>query len=194
MEKKNKQAVMVLHEIYGINEFIEDTCQKFKNAGFDVFCPNMIGRPPFPYEELEKAYDHFVKHVGFDIYREISEAVNQLKKEYEKVFIVGFSIGATVAWRCCENSLCDGIVGCYGSRIRDYKNLNPVCPTLLLFAKNDSFDVLTMVSQLEKKANLIIKTFDATHGFMDPHSKYYNECQSKKTETFITHFISEFIK
>ncbi len=47
------QAIIVLHEIYGVNEFIKDQCQKFMEAGFDVFCPNMIHKPPFSYDKVE---------------------------------------------------------------------------------------------------------------------------------------------
>lgn len=194
MEKANNQAIIVLHEIYGINEFIENTCQTFQNAGFDVFCPNMIDRKPFSYEEAQKAYDHFIQHVGFDVSKEISELANRLKEEYEKVFIVGFSMGATVAWRCCENSSCDGIVACYGSRIRDYTKLNPACPTLLLFAKEDSFNVDTLVHQLQGKLHLFILEFEARHGFMDSFSKHFDMQMAKCANKTISQFLSKHAK
>lgn len=187
----NKQVIIVLHEIYGINRFIENISEKFNDAGFDVLCPNMIGRSAFPYEESEDAYEHFVSQVGFDIYKEISSTVDNLKKRYDKVFIVGFSVGATVAWRCCENSSCDGIVGCYGSRIRDYTNLNAACPTLLLFAKVDSFDVDFLIRQLQEKSHLLMLEFNAKHGFIDPFSQNYDKQMSKRAEEAIFCFLSE---
>ena len=85
------------------------------------------------------------------MYKEISGFLNQLKDRYDNVFIIGFSVGATIGWMCCENPLCSGIVACYGSRIRDYTDMNPSCPTLLLFSKEDSFDVHGMVCQLQDK-------------------------------------------
>lgn len=39
--QNRKQAVILLHEIYGMNGFIQEQCQKFREAGFDVFCPKM---------------------------------------------------------------------------------------------------------------------------------------------------------
>lgn len=36
----------------------------FLNAGFDVHCPNMIGRPPFSYEEEQKAIIKIQKILG----------------------------------------------------------------------------------------------------------------------------------
>jgi dienelactone hydrolase len=187
--RNNKRAIIVLHEIYGVNEFIKRECEYFKEAGYDVFCPNMLHRPPFSYEESIEAYEFFAANVGFEVYKTISSFINQLKDKYNNVFIVGFSVGATIAWRCCENSLCSGIVACYGSRIRDYTYLNPACPTLLLFAKEDSFDVPGTISQLRNKQGLSILEFDAEHGFLDFCSKRYNIQQAKRAKKSIARFL-----
>lgn len=192
--ENSKQAIIVLHEIYGVNQFIKDQCQQFTEAGYDVFCPNLINKLPYSYDESIEAYDYFMKNVGFEVYKEISDFVNKLKDKYESIFIIGFSIGATIAWRCCENTLCSGIVACYGSRIRDYTYLNPTCPTLLLFAKEDSFDVHTIVCQLGDKQNLSIIEFDAKHGFLDSYSKYYEIQQSKFAKESIIEFINKYTK
>ena len=106
----NKEAVIIIHEIYGVNKFMENVCEKMRCSGFDVYCPNLIGKDAFYYEDSSKAYEWFASKVGFEIYKEIIETVHELKKSYEKVFIVGFSVGATIAWKCCETSLCDGII------------------------------------------------------------------------------------
>jgi dienelactone hydrolase len=188
------QAIIVLHEIYGINEFIQEQCQKYRVAGYDVFCPNLIDNPPFPYEKSEDAYDFFVKNIGFEVYKEINVFINELKEKYDNVFVIGFSVGATIAWRCCENSLCSGIISFYGSRIRDYTNLNPACPTLLLFAKEDSFDVHALVLQLQDKQHLSIIEFDAEHGFVDSFSKHFNLQQTKRAEKSIACFMNECTK
>ncbi|WP_027398882.1 dienelactone hydrolase family protein [Anaerovorax odorimutans] len=192
--EKSKQAIVVLHEIYGVNQFIIEQCEKFIEAGYDVFCPNMIDRSSFSYEESIEAYNFFMENVGFEVYKEISSFINQLNNKYDNVFIVGFSVGATIAWRCCENLLCSGIVACYGSRIRDYIDINPICPMLLLFAKEDSFDVHTLVCQLQDKQYLSIIEFDAEHGFLDSYSRNYNNKASKCAEEAIRCFIRECMK
>lgn len=191
MNKENKRAIIVLHEIYGINPFIKKKCREFQNAGFDVYCPDLIGREPFAYDESQKAYEHFMQHTGFDIYRDVNESVNQLKEQYEKVVITGFSIGATIAWRCCENALCDGIVACYGSRIRDYTCLKPACPVLLLFAQEKSFLVDSVIGSLQGNKNLKIQKFDAPHGFMDSFSPYFDMRTSKRAEKSVYTFLIE---
>lgn len=193
-KKNKKQAIILLHEIYGVNDFIKKQCQKYQKMGFDIFCPNLLEHTPFLYEESDEAYNYFVQNVGFDKYTEINNLANSLKKQYNKIFLLGFSAGATIAWRCGESSLYSGIIACYGSRIRDYTDLNPVCPTLLLFAKEDSFDVSATVNELQYKKNVSIKVFDASHEFLDPYSEYYNDYERKKAEAVITQFINQCIK
>lgn len=192
--ENSKQAIIVLHEIYGVNEFIKSQCREFKEVGYDVFSPNMIEKPPYTYEEANEAYSNFTKNIGFDVYKDINELVNKLKDKYENVFIIGFSVGATIAWRCSENSLCSGVVACYGSRIRDYTELKPNCPTLLLFAKESTFDVHALIDQLREKERLSMIEFDAEHGFLDPFSKQYDILQSKRADEYITRFLKECTK
>lgn len=187
--KNNQKAIIILHEIYGVNEFINSQCQKYKESGYDIICPNIIHRPPFLYEEATQAYEFFTKKIGFDVYKKVSDLVVQLKESYSQVFILGFSIGATIAFLCCENPLCSGIIACYGSRIRDYTTLNPACPTLLLFAKKDTFDVGKLVHKLQNKQNLSMLEFDGEHGFLDSFSSHYNPQQTKLAEGAIAEFL-----
>ncbi|MDD4844402.1 MAG: dienelactone hydrolase family protein [Anaerotignum sp.] len=187
----HKTAIILLHEIYGLNQFVEKKATELHLQGFDVFCPNMLRRESFPYCKAQEAYQFFIENVGFDSWKEIIDLSAQLKLTYEKVYLLGFSVGATIAWRCCESSSCDGIVCCYGSRIRDYLSLQPSCPTLLLFAEEDSFDVPHVIKQLSDKPNVAIFQFQASHGFLDEYSYSYDPVQGQKAEAYIVDFIKK---
>jgi len=50
--ENSKRASIVLHDIYGFNEFIKNQCQKFIEAGYDLCCPNMINKPHFHMKNL----------------------------------------------------------------------------------------------------------------------------------------------
>jgi dienelactone hydrolase len=193
IKSEKKIAIIVIHEIYGVNKFIKDQCQKYQDYGYDVYCPDLIGRTPFLYEESEEAYEYFNQNVGFQVYKKINNYVQLLKERYDKVFLMGFSVGATIAWKCCENTLCSGIIACYGSRIREYTDLSPVCPTFLLFAKEDSFDVSATVGKLREKPNLTIMELEAKHGFLDSYSKQYNQEKAKVAKDAILNFMSRTI-
>jgi len=172
----NSTAIVILHEIYGLNDFMKDIAKKYHQMGCDIFCPNFYEENQiFPYDCAEKAYAAFMSKVGFDHYTEVNTLIIKLKETYDRVFVLGFSVGATIAWRCAEHVSCNGVICCYGSRIRDYYDVMPKCPTYLIFAQLDSFDVLTAVEKLQGKELVEVTVLNAKHGFLDPYSVNYAE-------------------
>lgn len=83
--ENSRSAIIVLHEIYGINSFIEDTCAEYRQKGFDVYCPYLLGRT-FSYYEKEMAYEFFYSNSGLDKYTEIIQFAEQLIAKYAKLF------------------------------------------------------------------------------------------------------------
>lgn len=187
----NRKAIILLHEIYGINEFIKNTCKAYRLKGFDVYCPDMLRGMQFDYSNIHKAYEYFFTKIGFDVYKEIDALIDALAEKYCKVYILGFSIGATIAFRCCENDHLDGIICCYGSRIRDYLDMKPSCPALLLLAEEDSFDVGIIIDHLKAVQGMSIYRLQADHGFMDAFSEHYNETQSRIANGLIEIFFKK---
>lgn len=185
-------AIIILHEIYGINQHIKDICKHYSSQKYDVYCPNLyMDNASFEYIENEVAYRNFNENVGFETFKKINELIDKLKNRYRKIFIIGFSVGATIAWRCSESGKCDGVIAYYGSRIRDYLSVVPLCPTLLLFASQDSFDVSEVVNKLNEKENVLAKVLEANHGFTDKYGGNYNESSNLKAlemaKTFVQH-------
>ncbi len=45
-------AVIVVHEIYGINEHIKGVCERLAKSGYNVICPNLLKTDqPYSYAE-----------------------------------------------------------------------------------------------------------------------------------------------
>ncbi|UOE56050.1 dienelactone hydrolase family protein [Bacillus sp. CMF12] len=192
-QSNSNSLILVIHEIYGINQHIKSFCELLSKQGFDVTCPNLLEREtPFEYSQEEAAYRHFMDHVGFaSTAQKIKGLLSDVKGEYEKIFIIGFSVGATVAWLCCEEDGIDGIVGYYGSRIRDYVELTPKCPAMLFFPEEEqSFNVDEVLLTLEKK-KIEVHKFTGKHGFSDPYSSRYDAKSEQeafsKTIEFLFH-------
>ncbi|MEG0176976.1 dienelactone hydrolase family protein [Anaerorhabdus sp.] len=186
MEQIKKDAVILLHEIYGVNEFIEKKKRELELLGFDVYVPNLLERPAFSYEQKEVAYDFFMNRVGFDKDKQVLYLTTKLKRHYNKVIVIGFSVGATIAYKCSESDLVDGVICCYGSRIRDYADINPQCPTLVILSNDDTEVIL---NQIKEKSNIEILLFDSKHGFIDEYSTAYNEIDSNLAMKAIVTFI-----
>lgn len=176
IHNKSKNVIIVVHEIYGINRHMKNFCQLLSAKGFDVICPHLLKREaPFEYSQEEVAYRHFMENIGFtNASDQIKSVLLDIKDKYEKIFIVGFSVGATIAWLCSEVDGLDGMVGYYGSRIRNYLKIIPSCPTLLFFPEREpSFNVEELIFCFKEK-NIEIYKFNGQHGFSDPYSPKYN--------------------
>lgn len=187
-------VIIVLHEIYGIDEHIEMVCSKFAGDGYDIICPNLIHIPePFSYDQQEEAYKHFMNNIGFDsAVKEVKQLIKQAKKQYGRVYLLGYSIGATIAWLCSnEENMCDGIIAYYGSRIRDYLNIIPKCAVLLIFPSEEkSFDVKELADSL-KKRSIDVHMLKGKHGFSDPFSKNYCAQSFEESEKLADKFLGE---
>lgn len=187
----NDKAIIILHEIYGINKHIEDVCQYYLAKGYDIYCPDLLNMDNhFEYSQQDEAYLYFTNNIGLDVFHQINIQIKQLKKKYKKVILIGFSIGATIAWICTSSGLCDGMIGYYGSRIRDYLSVIPKCPSLLLFAEEDYFDVVGVVEFLKNNKSITTEIIEGKHGFLNCYSENYNrlscEIALKLTEEFLS--------
>lgn len=190
INRKSDRLIIVVHEIYGINQHMMDVCELLSEQNFDVICPNLLEQEiPFDYPQEEKAYRNFMDNVGFaNALHKIKNILIAIQDKYSKIFIIGFSIGATVAWLCSEEECVDGVVGYYGSRIRDYVNIYPKCPVLLFVPKVEkSFNVNELVSTLDK-SNINVHICCGEHGFSDPYSSKYDEELAQNTFRRALHF------
>lgn len=188
---KSDKLIIVIHEIYGVNQHIKTYCNHFAKLGYEVFCPNLLNKEqPFPYDQEETAYQHFMNELGFLMARDkINKMINEYREKYKKIYLVGFSVGATISWLCSDDEGVNGIIGYYGSRIRDYMNVYPKCPVLLFFPeKEEAFHVDDLIPKLiEKKVE--VHKFEGNHGFSDPFSMNYNKYSDEEAFQSVVDFL-----
>lgn len=187
-------AIILIHEIYGVNEHMEYVKKELSKLDVAVICPNLLPQEnPYTYEQEHIAYQNFIQHVGFEnAAQQIKQVSRKLRQTYKSVGVVGFSVGATIAWLCSQDSTFDFIVGCYGSRIRNYTEIEPTCLTLLLFPTEETaFPIDTLINALEKKENknIELKSMQGGHGFMNPYDKNYRAESARKAFQYIEKFI-----
>ncbi|WOV87259.1 dienelactone hydrolase family protein [Sporosarcina oncorhynchi] len=186
-----KNAVIVVHEIYGLNQHIREFCGHLSALGFDVYCPSLLNRDEsYRYDEEQLAYRNFMENIGFvEAAKTVKQLAIDIEQSYEKIFVVGYSVGATVAWLCGNKKMIKGIIGYYGSRIRDYLDKPPECPTLLFFPKEEnSFDVNRLITSIDA-GNIEIYTFERKHGFGDPYSPNYQSMSASKAFNQMADFL-----
>lgn len=164
----------------------------YSSFGYDVFCPNLLKRnSPFTYAEEDEAYAHFMETVGFGISSKVEQFLEKLtlKYQYRQVFIIGFSVGATIAWLCARSKV-SGIVCYYGSRIRDYLTIKPVCPVLMIIAQQDeAFPANKALEYFCHMSDIRLEVLEGQHSFCDPYRKEYDETSAKKVRELVFNFI-----
>ncbi len=188
----NAAAVLIVHEIYGVNRHMETAAGELSRAGYDVFCPNLLGRPAYDYAEEAAAYRHFGEQVGFERAQAAVDAVaEKLRPAYRRLYLVGYSAGATVAWLASRTGLYAGVAGYYGSRIRDYRDVRPACPVLLLFPRREaSFDVAGLAAGLAAGNGIEVHSFGGDHGFADPCGPRYQPQAAAAAFARLTAFLA----
>ena len=185
------KAIVLLHEIYGINAHIQRTADIWKRRGFDVYTPMLFPHSaPFRYDQQDEAYRHFSDNVGFDT-AGVESLLAGLREKYGTVLVIGYSVGATLGWLAARSGLCDGVICHYGSRIRQHSDIAPPCPTLVIIASDEpAFDPRIMQNELEKKPSVSCRMFNAQHGFCDADSQVWDACLAQQAAEAAELFIS----
>ncbi|GEK27049.1 dienelactone hydrolase family protein [Bacillus spizizenii] len=183
-----KPLIILAHEIYGVNIHMKKMGRLIKMAGYDVITPNLLGDGEvYSLQEEKTAYEQFTKHERLKTGESIIQNVIR-QNAGRRIFVIGFSAGATIAWKCSSMPEVSGAVCYYGSRIRDSLHHVPACPVLLFFPPYEpSFDVAVLIKKLREKQHpdLEIYQFDALHGFANPESVYFDRALFFKTLSII---------
>lgn len=185
------KAIVLLHEIYGINAHIQRTAATWRSRGFDTYTPALFSHStPFAYEQQEQAWRHFSDNVGFDTAAIVS-LLAELRAKYGTLILIGYSVGATLAWLAARSGLCDAAVCHYGSRIRLYSDVAPPCPTFVIIARDEpAFDPCVMQNELEKNPSVTSRMFNAQHGFCDADSSAWDARLAQQADEDTLRFLT----
>jgi len=185
-----KRKIFILHEIYGVNDFIKMQAEAYSNANTTVECISLYSdNRIFPYEQEQEAYEYFINEVGFDSPLEkLTKIILEARKHYDEVLLIGFSVGATLAWRLSTLPL-QGVVCVYGSRIRQYLDVIPSCPTLVILPGHEkSFNVHELKETLNAFPSVLTRQYLGQHGFMDFNNPNYHNGSYLQSQTEISQF------
>lgn len=197
-----KGNLVVLQEIFGVNEHIRELCDKFSSFGYTVIAPALFDRVE---QGVELGYDKPAFSKAREIRQQISientlldigAAVRFLSKHYpnNKIGISGYCWGGTLAWLAATRLDSISATVCYyGGQIVDYKNEKPRCSVLMNFGENDTGIPLTDVKAImEAQPNIPIHVYHkADHGFSCNHRTSYNAEQSEIAEKRTLAFFDE---
>lgn len=175
-----KKTIIIIHEIYGITENLLLLKEKFEMKGFSVFIPSLY-KDNYRGVNEQDAYNKFFSEAGIEKgYRIIDSLIAE--NSDSEIYLIGFSVGAAIAWLHSSNTAIKSVIGIYGSRIRDYMDLKPAVDTYLYFCEEKSFDIKPVINELKNKDKVKITLLNGDHGF-------YNS--SNETDKILKRFVEE---
>ena len=165
-------GVVVLQEMFGVNDHIRDVCRRFADAGYRAVAPALFDRQERGFEsgyspDEIAAARRFLQSVNWDeMVLDVTASAYLLNQAGLKVAAVGFCLGGSVAYRAAVAGRVDGAISYYGGQIAAFADQAPSKPTLLHFGRDDH---TISIGDVEKIAaaqpDLPIHVYAAGHGF-----------------------------
>jgi carboxymethylenebutenolidase len=168
-----KGGIVVIQEIFGVNQHIRNVCDAFAKEGYAAVAPALFDRTQRNFEsgytaaEIETARA-FIAKPDWDAMLRDTDAAIKVLKSAGPIGIVGFCMGGTIAFLAATRlSGLSAAVGYYGGRIVAYADEKPKCPTQLHFGEKDASIPMSDVEIIkQKRPDCEIYVYkDAGHGF-----------------------------
>lgn len=130
-----KGAIVLGQEMYGVNDYLRETCRFFASNGYTTIAPSLYDRVErglvFPYDK--QSHDRAQKiYKAWNIDHALSDfsAAREKVASSGKVAVIGYCWGGTLAWiAACRGSYA-AAVAYYGSMMPDFAGETPKCPVI----------------------------------------------------------------
>jgi carboxymethylenebutenolidase len=164
--KKNLPVILVVQEIFGVHEYIADTCRRFAKAGYLAIAPDLYARQgdAAKYTDIGKLIAEVVNKVPDEqVMADLDGAVAWASENggnVKKVGITGFCWGGRITWLYAEHSKAvKAGVAWYGRLVGTPSALTPKhplelaanlkAPVLGLYGGQDGGIPLTTVNEMK---------------------------------------------
>ena len=121
-----KAAIIVIQEIFGVNDGIRAKCDSWAEDGYLAVAPDLFWRiePGFEADpdieaEMQKGFDMFGKNNADKNVEDIEATIKWVRGHYgiDKIGCVGFCLGGKLAYMTAARTDIDASVGYYGVMI-----------------------------------------------------------------------------
>ncbi|MCZ4279597.1 dienelactone hydrolase family protein [Kiloniella laminariae] len=178
--------VLLITDIWGRSPETEKLEQKLRGVDYDVQQLDSYQGETRSFACEADAYAAFMADCGHEVYAAlVEEAVREVSQQSAtKLVLLGFSAGASAAWRVAGSESKHPIhhlAGFYPGQIRNSLELSPSCPVTLVFPRvEEHFSVDAVIAELEKKPDVVCFKSAGEHGFMNPLSRNYLASEARK--------------
>jgi carboxymethylenebutenolidase len=143
-------AIIVVPEIFGVNEGIRRKCDSWASEGYLTLAPDIFWRfapgveldPDVP-EQLQEGFGYFQQYDPNDGVNDIEAAIHHIRRSegVQKVGLVGYCLGGRLAYMAAARTDITASVGYYGVMIDQMLNESHAIanPLMLHIAGADHF-------------------------------------------------------
>ena len=171
---ERKGGVIVVQEIFGIDEHVRRDVDRWASLGFEATAPALYDRrePGFVAGHDPAGMQAGIAHaMGTPLDQALADiaAVRDTLAKAGKVYIVGYCYGGSLAWLAAAKV--DGLSGAssyYGSMVQANATLTPKCPVIVHLGRLDAMIPADDVKAAVQAANPDVPVYiyeDAGHGF-----------------------------
>lgn len=164
--------IIIIPEIYGKTAALEDLANSLDATIIDPYQGTAKS-----FVDEAQAYQCFIDECGHQAYTAlVKSAIESIEGQ---VIVLGFSAGASAAWKateCFDDDKITHVIGFYPSQIRHHLDVKPACPVTMIFPQCEShFDVDQVIQSVSESAAVECVKTAFKHGFMNPLSTNYND-------------------
>tara|TARA_B100001142_G_scaffold293316_1_gene312824 strand:- start:1629 stop:2303 length:675 start_codon:yes stop_codon:yes gene_type:complete len=191
-DNNNQSALVVLQEIFGVNEHIKSVCDRIASDGFTCISPALFDRKEakvalnYHAKDIEKGRE-LRAEVGWDLAMlDINASIDFLRnKGFEKIGVIGYCWGGSLAFLAASRCNINASVGYYGGQIMEFIEELPKCPLMLHFGAEDASIPITNVQSISNKhPNILTYIYkNAGHGFNCDQRADFNQIASRQAYT-----------
>ena len=192
-----KGAVVVIQEIFGVNQHIREVTDGYAEAGFYAIAPKIFDRID---RDIELGYEEADMGQGIELafqkldhakaLGDIQTAINAAG-EHGKVGVVGYCFGGLMTWlSACD---LDGVAAAssyYGGGVAGQMDKSPKCPVIMHFGELDAHIPMTDVDAVKAaQPDTPVYVYNADHGFNCNHRGSYDaDAAGLALERTLEHF------
>ena len=165
-------AIVVIQEIFGVNEHIRSVVDRYAAFGYHAVAPALFDRGK-PGVELDYDSDGIAQGRGMADEIKWEPAMHDLAATVAHVAgtgpvgVVGYCFGGSLAWLSANELPVAAAVGYYGGQIYSLIDRDPAVPTMLHFGELDGGIPLAQVEEISKAhPDVVVHVYEgAQHGF-----------------------------
>jgi carboxymethylenebutenolidase len=172
-------GLVILHAMWGVTPHIRDLCDAFAEEGYETLAPALMERQDPGFADKNIDPERFAARetamaamdFGGACWPDVQAAIDALAPP---VFLMGFCFGGSAAWvAACK---CSGLAAAacfYGGHIVRFRDLQPRCPVILHFGRQDELIPEADVAAIAAAhPDMPIWLYEAGHAFVAPNDHH----------------------